>query len=91
MSSVLATHFTHNSLKSHFAKYQCFKKQASRLKHMYHTYNSIEDLYESFKQQVSMSFVMTNVSKYYSIIKKERKKERKKKKERKGRSKFLFC
>ena len=70
MSLVLGTNFIYRSSKSHLAKHQCFKKQTSRLKNMYHTYNSVEELCPSFKQQVPISFVMINDGKYYSIIKK---------------------
>ena len=65
MSLVLDTHFTHKSSRSHLTKYQCFKKQVNRLKNMYHKYNSVEAFYESFKQEVLISFVMTKDGKYY--------------------------
>ena len=37
---------------------------------MYHKYNSVEDLFASFKQQHPISVVRTTDGKYYSIIKK---------------------
>ena len=70
MGSVLDTHFSNKSSKRHFAKYQRFKKQTARLKNMYHKYNSVEELFASFKQQLPISFVRTTDGKYYSIVKK---------------------
>ena len=69
MGSVLDTHFSNKSSKRHFAKYQRFKKQSARLKNMYHKYNSVEELFASFKQQHPISFVRTDGT-YYSIVKK---------------------
>ena len=37
---------------------------------MYHKYNSIEELFASFKQQLPILFVKTTDEKYYSIVKK---------------------
>jgi len=70
MGSVLDTHFSNKSSKKHCAKYQRFKKQSSRLKNMYHKYNSVEELFASFKQQLPISFVRTTDGKYYAIVKK---------------------
>ena len=59
------------SIKETFGKIQVLKKQVIILEGTYHKFNSIEELYASFKQQVPILFVMTNDGKYYSIIKKE--------------------
>ena len=59
MRSDLDTHFSKKSSKRHLAKYQRFKKQSGRLKNMYHQYNSVEELYVLFEQQVPILFVMT--------------------------------
>ena len=70
MESVWDNHFSNKLSKRHFAKYQRFKKQTARLKNMYHTYNSVEELFASFNQQLAISFVRTIDGKYYSIVKK---------------------
>ena len=70
MGSVLDTHFSNKSSKRHFAKNQRFKNQSARLKNMYHTYNSVEELFASFNQQLAISFVRTIDGKYYPIVKK---------------------
>ena len=59
------------SIKETFGKIQVLKKQVIILEGMYHKFNSVEELYASFKHQVLILFVMTNDGKYYSIIKKE--------------------
>ena len=68
MGSVLDTHFSNKSSKIHFSKYQCFKKQSVRLKNMYHKYSSIEELFASFKQQLSILFERTIDEKMLSLI-----------------------
>ena len=70
MGSVLDTRFKKKSSKRTLAKYQRFNKQSGRLKNMYHKYSSVEKWDVTFKQEVSLSFVMTTDGKYYSIVKK---------------------
>ena len=72
MELVLDTNFSNKSSNRHFAAYQRFKKQSVRLKNMYHTYRSVEDIFTLFKQQVPISCVRTTDGTSYSIVKKRK-------------------
>ena len=45
MESVLDNYFSNKPPPNHLVKCQCFRKQSIRLKNIYHTYNSVEELF----------------------------------------------